>query len=61
MSNESGLPGRYSGFVESTIPPYVKPRLSNAQVNQYREQGYLIFNEPVLGASKFERLASCFD
>jgi Phytanoyl-CoA dioxygenase (PhyH) len=47
--------------MESASAIFSEPRLSDTQVNHFREQGYLIYNEPVLEASKFEQLANCFE
>ena len=40
---------------------YTKPRLDGAQVDRYREQGYLLVNEPVFERAKFQRLAAHFE
>ena len=40
---------------------YTKPRLAGEQVQQYREEGYLILNEPVFAADKFDRLSQLFE
>jgi ectoine hydroxylase-related dioxygenase (phytanoyl-CoA dioxygenase family) len=39
----------------------VNPRLTSDQVGFYREEGYLIYHEPVLEAGKFKGLGDCFE
>jgi hypothetical protein len=36
-------------------------RLSPEQVGHYRREGYLVFNEPVLPADRFDGLRACFE
>jgi hypothetical protein len=38
-----------------------EPRLNPAQVESYRSEGYLIYNQPVLPADKFAALKACFE
>jgi hypothetical protein len=37
------------------------PRLSSAEVEHYRREGYVIFNRPVLPEPKFAGLRACFE
>jgi hypothetical protein len=41
--------------------PTKNPRLDSAQVDQYHEDGYLIFKQPVLERPKFDALKSYFE
>jgi hypothetical protein len=41
----------------STIPPCITP----SEVSQYRKEGYLIINKPVLPAKRFQGLKDCFE
>jgi hypothetical protein len=38
-----------------------EPRLTPAQVDVYRREGYLIYDRPVLPQAKFDGLKSCFE
>jgi len=38
-----------------------QPRLSNQQVDFYRQEGYLIYNQPVFSPEKFQGLKDCFE
>jgi hypothetical protein len=38
-----------------------EPRLSPAQVETFRREGYLVYQEPVLPADKFAALKTCFE
>jgi len=40
---------------------YTKPRLDDSQINHYRDQGYLIMDEPIFDDRKFASLASHFE
>jgi hypothetical protein len=37
------------------------PRLTSAQVEAYRRDGYIIYNQPVLPQNKFDALKTCFE
>jgi hypothetical protein len=41
--------------------PFAKPRLSPEQTAAYRQQGYLLYDQPVFPAAKFEALKSHFE
>jgi hypothetical protein len=41
----------------STTPPCITPN----EVSQYRKEGYLIINKPVLPAERFQGLKECFE
>lgn len=45
----------------SITPILQRGRLSPSQIEDYRREGYLIFNEPVLPPNKFERLQAHFE
>ena len=51
--------------VNETLPPpttaHGAGRLTEPQVNQYEQEGYLIFKEPVLPKAKFDDLKAYFD
>jgi len=42
-------------------PPSLPPRLSDEQVAQFRREGYLIYNQPVLAADRFAALKATFE
>lgn len=44
----------------TTLAPESTARLAPSQVRQYREEGYLIYNNPVLPEQKFEALRAYF-
>jgi hypothetical protein len=46
---------------QTTISPFTKPRLSDEQVAQYRDEGYLIYAHEVLPAEKFQKLKDHFE
>jgi hypothetical protein len=39
----------------------LSPRINDDQVSFYKEEGYLLFKEPVLGGEKFQGLKDCFE
>ena len=43
------------------MPPTRNPRLTPAQVAEYKREGYLIYRQPVLPAEKFAGLKACFE
>lgn len=45
----------------STTAIEARARLNPAQIDKYTSEGYLIFNEPVLPAAKFDALKDCFE
>lgn len=45
----------------STTSTTVPPRLNADEVAQYRNDGYFIFNKPVLPVDRFQSLKNCFE
>ena len=43
------------------IAPSKSPRLSAEEVQQYTDEGYLIYNHPVLPIDRFQGLKGCFE
>lgn len=43
------------------VDPFAKPRLSAAQVEAFRTEGYLLYNRPVLRPAKLAKLQAHFD
>ena len=41
--------------------PFAKPRLTGAQTESYRQQGYLLYDQPVFPPPKFEALKTHFE
>ena len=50
-----------SNLSHPAVPDVPKPRLRPDEVARYREEGYLVFREPVLPAPRFEALSSRFE
>jgi hypothetical protein len=44
-----------------TTSTTVAPRLTADEVAQYRNDGYFVFNKPVLPADRFQSLKNCFE
>jgi hypothetical protein len=47
--------------MDHMITTQASPRLTPQQVDDYRREGYLIYDQPVLPPAKFERLRASFD
>jgi hypothetical protein len=44
-----------------TMTTTTEPRLTAPQVDFYKKEGYLIYNQPVLSPEKFQGLKACFE